>query len=273
MLGELFSTFSRNLSSLEVAPIQLGHICSLLSSPKYATTTLDPPMIPQTPSSNVAPDSSAEKLLRLGAPFVDFPRYSILDIQRERNYDGTPVPFSEWLTRHLQAGKPFVIQDFDKLDTWPRAPAASVQTEGATSNFTLDRLIELSTKKNIPIRNCSTGRDLQFTLSKFVESARQSFPEFQNLYARDLPCPQEWLQQCRALLPPEVQWSGRQDLFQWLPQCARSEVMMAYVGSEGSCSGFHRCFSSTVALNFLIDTEGTCMAHTADEIWHPLTRW
>lgn len=32
--------------------------------------------------------------------------------------------------------------------------------------------------------------------------------------------------------------------------------MMAYVGSEGSCSGFHRCFSSTVALNFLIDTEG-----------------
>ena len=30
---------------------------------------------------------------------------------------------------------------------------------------------------------------------------------------------------------------------------------MAYVGSEGSSSGFHRCFSSTVALNLLIESE------------------
>lgn len=213
-------------------------------------------MIPPTPSSIVAPDSSAEKLLQLGKPFVEFPRYSILDIQRERNSDGTIVPFSEWLTRSLQLGKPFVIQDFDKLNTWPRQSADSSDPQDTVSNFTIERLIELSTKKNIPIRNCSTGRDLQFTLSKFVESARQSYPEFQNLYARDLPCPQEWWEQCRELLPVELQWGGRLDLFQWLPACARSEVMMAYVGSEGSCSGFHRCFSSTVALNFLIDTEG-----------------
>lgn len=31
--------------------------------------------------------------------------------------------------------------------------------------------------------------------------------------------------------------------------------MMAYVGSEGSSSGFHRCFSSTVALNLLVESE------------------
>ena len=45
------------------------------------------------------------------------------------------------------------------------------------------------------------------------------------------------------------------DLFQWLPPPARSEVMMAYVGSEGSSSGFHRCFSSTVALNLLVASD------------------
>merc|ERR1712000_609929 len=121
--------------------------------------------------------------------------------------------------------------------------------------FSIERLIELTTKKNIPIRNCSTGRDLSFTLKKFADSARQSYPEFQNLYARDLGCPQEWLEQCRKILPTEVQWGGRLDLFQWLPQCARSEVMMAYVGSEGSSSGFHRCFSSTVALNLLVESD------------------
>lgn len=42
------------------------------------------------------------------------------------------------------------------------------------------------------------------------------------------------MEQCRVLLPQELQWGGRLDLFQWLPSCARSEVMMAYVGSEGS---------------------------------------
>lgn len=218
-------------------------------------------MIPQTPSLTVSSDASAGKLLKLGKPFVDFPRFSILDIQRERDYDNNPVPFSEWLTKNLQVGKPFVINDFDKLDTWPRASTDSASRNGAVPSFTIERLIELSTKKNIPIRNCSTGRDLSFTLSKFVESARQSYPEFQNLYARDLPCPQEWLEQCRELLPTEVQWGGRLDLFQWLPPCARSEVMMAYVGSEGSCSGFHRCFSSTIALNFLVDTEGKINQH------------
>lgn len=108
---------------------------------------------------------------------------------------------------------------------------------------------------DIPIRNCSSGRDLSFTLRKFADSARQSYQEFQNLYARDLQCPIEWQEQCRKILPTEVQWGGRLDLFQWLPQCARSEVMMAYVGSEGSSSGFHRCFSSTVALNLLMESE------------------
>lgn len=212
-------------------------------------------MIPQTPSSTVSADSTAQKLLALGQPFVEFPKFSILDIQAQRDLDGQPQPFSEWLTRRLQQGKPFVVSDFDKLEHWPRAPAGSSPRNGSVPSFTIERLIELSTKKNIPIRNCSTGRDLSFTLNKFVDSARQSYPEFQNLYARDLPCPQEWLEKCSELLPTEVQWGGRLDLFQWLPQCARSEVMMAYVGSEGSCSGFHRCFSSTIALNFLIDTE------------------
>lgn len=213
-------------------------------------------MIPQTPSTTVAADSTAEKLLGLGQPFVPFSKFSILDIQRERDQDGNLFPFSEWLTQNLQIGKPFVISDFNKLDTWPRPLAGTHPRDGSMPGFTIERLIELSTKKNIPIRNCGTGRDLSFTLSKFAESARQSYPEFQSLYARDLHCPQEWLEQCRKLLPTEVQWGGRLDLFQWLPQCARSEVMMAYVGSEGSCSGFHRCFSSTIALNFLVDTEG-----------------
>jgi hypothetical protein len=224
-------------------------------------------MIPATPSATVPPNSSAHLLLRLGQPFVEFPRFSILDLRRQKDRAGNGVPFSEWLTKRLQIGQPFVIQDFDQLETWD------------AQFFEIEKLIELSTKKSasirlrhlclagrsssltlcsldIPIRNCSSGRDLSFTLRKFADSARQSYQEFQNLYARDLQCPQEWQEQCRKILPTEVQWGGRLDLFQWLPPCARSEVMMAYVGSEGSSSGFHRCFSSTVALNLLVESDG-----------------
>lgn len=93
-------------------------------------------MIPQTPSTTVAPDSSAQNLLKLGAPFRDFPRTSILDLQRLRGLDGSPVPFSEWLTQRLQSGQPFVIQDFDKLDTWDK------------DEFGIEKLIDLSTKKS-----------------------------------------------------------------------------------------------------------------------------
>ncbi|PGH17871.1 hypothetical protein AJ80_04695 [Polytolypa hystricis UAMH7299] len=229
--------------------------------------------------TSVAPlvSTQASDLLALGAPFVEFPRYSILDLiaapassavvaagpspsssspsgqayrhqSSSQNVNGLTAvaaaaegQFSDWLTRKLQIGHPFVIQDFEKLPEWDRRL------------FSIEGLIDLSTKKNIPIRNCSTGRDLSFTLKKFADAARQSYREFKNLYARDLQCPDVWLEKCRTLLPPEVQWGGRLDLFQWLPSCARSEVMMAYVGSEGSSSGFHRCFSSTVALNLLVE--------------------
>ncbi|WEW59690.1 hypothetical protein PRK78_005170 [Emydomyces testavorans] len=213
---------------------------------------------PNTPSAFIS--IRAAELLAVGKPFLEFPRYSILDLQQnigaskstrslvytsDRSGHGSlgdgSANFAEWLSKRLQIGKPFVIQDFEKLPEWDK------------KTFSIEGLIEHSTKKNIPIRNCSTSRDLSFTLRKFADAARQSYKEFKTLYARDLQCPDAWLELCRRLLPPEVQWAGRLDLFQWLPPCARSEVMMAYVGSEGSSSGFHRCFSSTVALNLLIE--------------------
>ncbi|QVM09653.1 hypothetical protein D8B26_004309 [Coccidioides posadasii str. Silveira] len=245
-----------------------------------------------TPSALIS--LRAADLLALGKPFVEFPRYSILDLQRAigvsnavggrgsayPNRTGNhvsandrPTGFADWLSEKLQAGHPFVIQDFEKLPQWDRrifsiegliehSTKKSMALEALDLFFSVPLRFwsllacndfQTASRKDIPIRNCSTGRDLNFTLRKFADAARQSYREFKNLYARDLPCPEAWLELCRKLLPPEVQWAGRLDLFQWLPPCARSEVMMAYVGSEGSSSGFHRCFSSTVALNLLIE--------------------
>ncbi|EEP77437.1 predicted protein [Uncinocarpus reesii 1704] len=259
-------------------PIRTSHGLLLTGTPVSLAANVPSTMTaPHSVESSNIPSAlisiRAADLLALGKPFVEFPRYSILDLQRtigaatgclaRSNYrsergsvsDGS-AGFEDWLSKRLQIGHPFVIQDFEKLPQWDKRI------------FSIEGLIEHSTKKNIPIRNCSTSRDLNFTLRKFADAAQQSYREFKNLYARDLPCPEAWLELCRKLLPPEVQWAGRLDLFQWLPPCARSEVMMAYVGSEGSSfvalcflntrSGFHRCFSSTVALNLLIEGSVLC---------------
>jgi hypothetical protein len=93
-------------------------------------------MIPPIPSATVPPDSSAHLLLRRGQPFVEFPRFSILDLQRQTDRTGNVVPFSEWLTKRLQIGQPFVIQDFDQLESWD------------SRFFEIEKLIELSTKKS-----------------------------------------------------------------------------------------------------------------------------
>lgn len=104
-------------------------------------------MIPPIPSATVPPDSSAHLLLRLGQPFVEFPRFSVLDLQRQTDRTGNVVPFSEWLTKRLQIGQPFVIQDFDQLESWD------------SRFFEIEKLIELSTKKSTS-PPCSTSVSL-----------------------------------------------------------------------------------------------------------------
>src|SRR5215470_5887053 len=124
--------------------------------------------------------TNASSLIASGTPFLPFPTFSILELQPPAASEGGPT-FSEWLTKRLQLGQPVVIKDFDKLPVWDN------------DEFGVERLIELSTKKSgcppsehsrpissfearkflgvdlakreqyiadIPIRNCSTGRDL-----------------------------------------------------------------------------------------------------------------
>jgi hypothetical protein len=79
-------------------------------------------------------------LLSLGKPFTEFPRYSILTLAPSTGETGperSPTAnFSEWLSRRLQIGHPFVIQDFEKLPQWDKGL------------FSIESLIELSTKKS-----------------------------------------------------------------------------------------------------------------------------
>lgn len=105
-------------------------------------------VLPSMPSSISVPE-----LIAQGKPFVEFPKYSILDLRCETGLGGAEgsgeavtsgngtggtgsTGFADWLTRKLQIGHPFVIQGFDKLPEWDK------------QLFSIDGLIDLSTKKS-----------------------------------------------------------------------------------------------------------------------------
>ncbi|OJJ76065.1 hypothetical protein ASPBRDRAFT_38440 [Aspergillus brasiliensis CBS 101740] len=184
---------------------------------------------------------SLQDLLRAGEPFVPFSEYSVQDISHLSEDETTG-----WVETKLRDGKPFVIRGFTHLKEWDR------------SVLNNERLGSLSSSAAIPVRNCHTGRDakmrLQDLLSQTDYARTGNVREF--LYAKDLQCPQEWIKALENFLPSAMRHLGSLDLFRTLPKEIAPEVLMAYVGTRKSASGFHRCFSGTVALNLLVESEG-----------------
>lgn len=99
--------------------------------------------------SSPLPATSVSELLARGKPFVEFPTYSILDLKRETDLQGSEGgakssenssaqsgSFADWLSRKLQIGHPFVIKGFNKLPEW----------DGRL--FSIEGLIECSTRKS-----------------------------------------------------------------------------------------------------------------------------
>ncbi|KAL5334307.1 hypothetical protein BJX70DRAFT_21486 [Aspergillus crustosus] len=184
---------------------------------------------------------SAEELLRSGEPFVPFSEFSVQTLQAQSDEET-----SVWIENHLFDGKPFVVRGFAQTVEWHKA---------ALNN---ESLADLSAPGTIPVRNCQTGRDVRMRLRDLLsqrdEMRTDKLREF--LYAKDLHCPREWVKSFETILPSSLWHLGSLDLFRVLPKETAPEVLMAYVGTRKSFSGFHRCFSATVAVNLLIESEG-----------------
>ncbi|PWY84492.1 hypothetical protein BO94DRAFT_547091 [Aspergillus sclerotioniger CBS 115572] len=174
---------------------------------------------------------SVQDLLCTGEPFVPFSEYSVRDIIHLPQDEATG-----WVENKLRQGKPFVIRGFTEMGEWNRS-ILNNESFGALSS--------------------SAGRDTKMRLRDLLaqtDYARTNdIREF--LYAKDLPCPAEWVKALGAFLPSAMRHLGSLDLFRTLPKEVTPEVLMAYVGTRKSSSGFHRCFSGTVALNLLVESD------------------
>ncbi|OGM41035.1 hypothetical protein ABOM_010289 [Aspergillus bombycis] len=174
---------------------------------------------------------SAQDLLRSGGLFVPFSEFPVQAIYE------TPG----WFEKKLQEGKPFVIRGLNQTDRWD----ASTLNNGC-----------LVTSSSSGVRNCQTGRDVRMRLRDLIPTDHSRAGHVrESLYAKDLQCPVEWIRALKTVLPSCLMQLGSFDLFRVLPKEITPEVLMAYVGTQFSLSGFHRCFSGTVALNLMIESE------------------
>ncbi|KAL2867078.1 uncharacterized protein BJX67DRAFT_372221 [Aspergillus lucknowensis] len=182
-----------------------------------------------------------QDLLRSDEVFVPFSEFSIHTLQAQPDAD-----VSHWIENKLRDGRPFVIRGLARTDGWQRAGLSN------------ESLVSLSDSGAVPVKNCRTGRDIRMRLRDLLSQIdpTHSGSVRESLYAKDLHCPQEWVKSFESILPSSLRHLGSLDLFRVLPKETTPEVLMAYVGTRKSFSGFHRCFSATVALNLMIESEG-----------------
>ncbi|KAL3479273.1 hypothetical protein BJX99DRAFT_222809 [Aspergillus californicus] len=183
---------------------------------------------------------SAQDIVKSGQPFVPFSEIWVQDLPTQ------PEDVSRWIENKLREGRPFVIRGFHLTPEWRSA------------GLNNESLVGFSDSGAIPVRNCQTGRDVRMRLRDLLNQAdlARTRNVREALYAKDLHCPDEWVRSFDSILPSSLRHLGSLDLFRVLPTETAPEVLMAYVGTRKSFSGFHRCFSATVALNLLIDSEG-----------------
>lgn len=87
----------------------------------------------------------------------------------------------------------------------------------------------------------------------------------QRLYAKDLDCPPVWRHTLSQILPESTFYlSPMADLMSSLPEAARAENMMCYVGHEGTYTPAHKEMCASLGQNIMV------AASTEDE--HPLNR-
>ncbi|PYI10452.1 hypothetical protein BO78DRAFT_383553 [Aspergillus sclerotiicarbonarius CBS 121057] len=174
---------------------------------------------------------SVQDLLRAGEPFIPFSEYSVRDIIHLPQDKATG-----WVENKLREGRPFVIRGFTEMKEWDRS---------------------ILNNESFSALSSSSGRDTKMRLRDLLSQADYArtgdIREF--LYAKDLQCPKEWVTALEAFLPSAMRHLGSLDLFRKLSKEVTPEVLMAYVGTRKSSSGFHRCFSGTVALNLLVESD------------------
>ncbi|KAH9918849.1 uncharacterized protein B0H18DRAFT_882493, partial [Fomitopsis serialis] len=125
--------------------------------------------------------------------------------------------------------------------------------------FDADRLVAKDGDTVLSARNVQNYKDIDMTLSDFVEHSRTT-SRFttggESTSLRDVDCPQDWRDWLHSdVIPPELQPGGSKDLLAHLPHSERLETIMCYYEIGGIFTPLHKDLCGSTGHNLMCHTE------------------
>ncbi|KAF8265954.1 hypothetical protein EI94DRAFT_1587226 [Lactarius quietus] len=182
-------------------------------------------------------------LVSKGCNFVKIPRVSVSDKNLE-----------VIIRAHESSGVPLVIEGMHEHRAWP---ATIFNTQWLCENV----------PQHIQVRNVHNRRDLDVSFVEFMGHLESTEPyarenETVRWYAKDMDCPNEWRKwlETVSLVPHWLRPHSSADIMQNLPECARVETLMCYLGPGDTFTPFHKDLCASFGHNLMCYTENGASA-------------
>ncbi|KAH9066292.1 hypothetical protein EDB87DRAFT_1732683 [Lactarius vividus] len=177
---------------------------------------------------------SMDGLISRGSRFLKIPRISISDKNLE-----------VIIHTHESLGVPLVIEGMHEHRAWP------------TTIFNTQWLCE-NVQQHIQVRDVHNRCDLDVSFAEFMDHLKSTEPyasvdETVRWYAKDMECPSEWKKWLETVSPVShwLRPHGPADLMQNLPECARVETLMCYLGPGDTFTPFHKDLCASFGHNLM----------------------
>ncbi|KAF8474799.1 hypothetical protein BDZ91DRAFT_770159 [Kalaharituber pfeilii] len=159
----------------------------------------------------------------------------------------------EYIQDHvIRKGLPLVIENWHLRPDW------------SSWIFNLQWLIENHGPDHVTVRDLKNKADIPMTLGHYLNNLAKLASKFhpqsfdgqgkqQRLYGKDLDCPPVWRRTLSELLPQSTFYlSPIADLMSSLPEPARAENMMCYIGHEGTYTPAHKEMCASLGQNIMV---------------------
>ncbi|KAI9446092.1 hypothetical protein H4582DRAFT_2163631 [Lactarius indigo] len=177
---------------------------------------------------------STDGLISRGSRFLKIPRISVSDKNLE-----------VIIHTHESSGVPLIIEGMHEHRAWP---ATIFNTQWLCENV----------QQHIQVRDVHNRCDLDVSFAEFMDHLESIEPyasvdETARWYAKDMECPGEWKKwlETLSLVPHWLRPHGPADIMQNLPECARVETLMCYLGPGDTFTPFHKDLCASFGHNLM----------------------
>ncbi|KAF9246293.1 hypothetical protein BU15DRAFT_40296 [Melanogaster broomeanus] len=154
-----------------------------------------------------------------------------------------------FISGYEKSGIPVIVEGWHRHPRWPK------------SMFNVEWLKQ-NGDQNPTVRNVHNWTDFKITIDEFIEKLRKSSlyacsDEQERLYGKDGECPSEWTKWLAEghVIPKELLFDDVNDFLRFLPDTAKVQTLMCYMGVGDTFTPFHKDLCASSGQNLMCYTE------------------